>query len=247
MKQRIILTIAGILSIALGFTVTTWFRSNNPTIAHGNWISSATRVADVADEADVIAHIQVQKVLTTQKLKEIDHVGDKAIPNITPFTKSELKVIKVYKGSVDRSITILQTGGKLPASDGDPAINIQLDDDPIFTKGEEYILFLKDISADTIHGKEGHKLYRIVNPAGRYLIRGTQVYTYRFVDSSQPSIEITTQPTAAPPSLPTVAPASKLADESLDTTIPSQPMQEIVLPATLDDLLNQIKQAEIDR
>ncbi|MEN9563744.1 MAG: hypothetical protein RIR73_1988, partial [Chloroflexota bacterium] len=43
--------------------------------------------------------------------------------------------------------------------------------------GEEYILFLVDISGDPVHAPN-RELYRIVNPFGRYSIQGESVHTY---------------------------------------------------------------------
>lgn len=93
------------------------------------------------------------------------------------FTDSEILVLEVYKLSAEQHITVMQTGGSLPAKDGDPAMNLVTLDDPQFVQGSEYILYLKDITDDPVHG-QGRRLYGMVNPAGRYDIRGTTVFSH---------------------------------------------------------------------
>lgn len=50
-------------------------------------------------------------------------------------------------------------------------------EDPLYKVGEEYILFLVDISGDHIHAPD-RELYRIVNPFGRYGIDDENVLSY---------------------------------------------------------------------
>lgn len=52
--------------------------------------------------------------------------------------------------------------------------------DPLFTRGGEHILFLKNISDDAIHAGN-RQLYRIVNPTGRYDIQGGNVVTHAWL------------------------------------------------------------------
>lgn len=83
----------------------------------------------------------------------------------------------VYKGPADNYITVMQTGGLLSPVNEDSRFNLEIEGGPIFTGGDEYILFLKDISGDKVHS-QNRELYRIINPAGRYAIDGDIVPSF---------------------------------------------------------------------
>jgi len=155
-----------------------------------NWVSTAVTIDQLAAEADLIARVQVTDVPSSRELQiaapqyEDETVVGQGTDSI-PFTDSEMLVLETFKGTADKTITVMQTGGILIAADGS-AINIVTHEDPIFKEGDEYILFLIDISDDPIHG-QGRKLYRTVNPAGRYLIQGKEVFSpYEFPESFTP-------------------------------------------------------------
>ncbi len=88
-----------------------------------------------------------------------------------PFTDTIFDVLQIYEGKAPTKIKIMQTGG----------INglkkFEMNGDPLYKEGEEYILFLVDISHDKIHAK-GNLLYRTVSPAGRYKIIGSNVNSF---------------------------------------------------------------------
>lgn len=165
--------------------------SSRKTSSTANWASSAATIADQMAETDLVVRVKVIGVKTRKF--ETNSLGDTAgskmnrpIANIMPFTDSEMQVLEVYKGEAEKQITVMQTGGVLAANDGDPAIEMVIDDNPIFVVGDEHILFLVDISNDPIHAK-GRQLYRPVNPAGRYLIQGASVFSpYEFSESVTP-------------------------------------------------------------
>jgi len=150
------------------------------------WESSATTVAEQAKEADLVVRVRAEsvkepRVLTfgnKEQTEEIAQIEANKVRGI-PFTDTQMRVLEVYKGavSVGETITVLQTGGPLPATESFSATNVELHDDPIFVAGSEYILFLRDISGDKIHAPD-RKLYRVTNPAGRYDIQGETVTSY---------------------------------------------------------------------
>ena len=156
--------------------------SESPAVGVADWASQAVTVADEVAEADLIVRAKVTDVNQVRKLRQVlpryssDGKIDGEGVNIMPFTDSEMAVLEVYKGSVEQEITVMQTGGALPAENGDPAMNLVTFDDPLFVAGSEHILFLTDISGDPVHS-QGRKLYRAINPAGRYEIRGTTVFS----------------------------------------------------------------------
>jgi len=160
-------------------------------VSIADWVSSAATIADQMAEAELVVRVKVIDVKTRKF--ETNSPGDTAdskinrrMANIMPFTDSEMQVLEVYQGEAEKQITVMQTGGVLAANDGDPAIEMVIDDSPIFVAGDEHMLFLVDISGDPIHAKE-RKLYNMVNPAGRYLIQGASVFSpYEFPESVTP-------------------------------------------------------------
>jgi hypothetical protein len=68
----------------------------------------------------------------------------------------------------------MQTGGLNPDT---KAVQSETLDDPLYKVGEEYVLFLVDISGDPVQAPD-RELYRIVNPYGRYKIDGQNVTSY---------------------------------------------------------------------
>lgn len=206
MKRVIASSLVGLTVLLLGFvaklelnhskpssetSVSSKFAGAEPAIAYGNWASSALTIAEQSAEADLIVRgvvlntsvRKLKQVLPTYAEDGVTVIGEFA--DIVPFTDSEMRIIEVYKGTADKQITVMQTGGNLPATDGDPGINFAVNGDPIFVKGSEHILFLKNISGDAVHAKD-RKLYITVNPAGRYLIEGQKVINFsEFSESPQ--------------------------------------------------------------
>lgn len=195
MKRISIIIVAGITSFVLGLTLLPLahrLTASERVVGHANWASPARSVAEQAAEADLVVRVQVQKVDQVRKLKQAlaantPGTSGPGMTIITPFTDTKMRVVEVFKGSASQHITVMQTGGVLPAADGDPAVNQATDDDPLFVEGSEHVLFLTDISADRIHGK-GRQIYRIVNSAGRYEVTGASV-------ASPTELEVTSKPT----------------------------------------------------
>jgi len=186
------------------------FANSESVVAYANWADAAFTVAEQATRADLIVRVRVSKVNEPRKLKQSAPIyeDDKLVgegTDIMPFTDSDLQVLETYKGPSYESITVMQTGGSLPATDGDPSINLVMAGDPMFVEGSEHVLFLVDITNDGVHST-GRRLYRIVNPAGRYEIKnGALINFTAYAEAGE--------------------------------------VRATELPQTLDDLLNQIKQA----
>ena len=202
MKRLYILLFAGIFSFALGLgivQINKSFSKDQQAVVktHGNWVSRATSVEDLFSEADLVVRVKVlaqknrdlkqvlpiyeaEGVSRGESIDRPDHnyqpkqVGEEKFSQ--PFTDSTMEVLEVYKGVVNKQITVMQTGGKIGFPDGRKE-SVFMQDDPAFALTSEHILFLVDISDDEIHAKD-RKLYRTVNPAGRYEIRGNKLLTF---------------------------------------------------------------------
>lgn len=153
---------------------------------HGPGIhaNSEKSVSDLTSISDVIVRIVVEEQTPrtlvadlpaygvagadpNTPLEELENaeavqVGTKRIS--TTYTDSKVTVLEVYKGSTADAITVMQLGNNL-----DGILNTAL-----LTIGDEYVLFLKDISGDHIHAPD-RELYRTINPWGIYTIIGEQV------------------------------------------------------------------------
>ena len=144
-----------------------------------SWESTARTVAEVAKESDVIIYGRViQEPVTRIVNFESPIVDESGTPTGTTHTTSIafadtlFEVVKPYQDNPPSQILVMQTGGILPSGE-----TAQFSDDPLYRVGEEYILFLVDISGDKIHAPD-RELYRIVSPAGRFLIAGNTATTF---------------------------------------------------------------------
>jgi hypothetical protein len=251
-KLLVICLIGGIL----GFGFTKWEANritSGPSIVQANWASSAVTVAEQTAEADLVAHVRVDKVHPSRKLEQVLQpdsrgTGGAPIVDVMPFTDTEMQVLKVYKGSVKPSITVMQTGGAVPATDRHAAVNLEVEGNPLFVEGSEHILFLKDISGDRVHGKD-REIYRIVNPAGRYTVQGNDVASMREVVEQTTNAESEqTIPGALPTADSLLQPTEELitpditsSDAISENAIPpADQVERIQLPTTLTELETQI-------
>ena len=104
------------------------------------------------------------------------------VENKLVFSDTQMQVLDVYKGEPVNLITVMQTGGAirdLPNS----SVRLSIEDDPLYIRGEESVLFLVNISDDSIHS-HGRTLYRIINPASRYTINSFDVNNHYEFSSS---------------------------------------------------------------
>ncbi len=187
MKKWLVLVSTVILAFALGYLFTSLSRSSNingvrfswggtedspismaptPVSVPALWASSASTIAELAVEADLIIRARVVKEPESRVVSfsgpmvaEDGTVVGEVVDKIT-FFDTEMEVLDVYKGPAKKIVTVMQTA--------------RIEGDPLYLKKEEVILFLVDISDDPIHS-QGRALYRIVNPAGRYTIEGSEV------------------------------------------------------------------------
>lgn len=79
----------------------------------------------------------------------------------------------VYSGLIPAEIRGMQAGGV-------SSVTGQVEgpiDDPLYSIGEVYVLFLVDVSGDPIQAPD-RELYRIVSPVGRFKVEGTSVRSF---------------------------------------------------------------------
>jgi len=140
------------------------------------WASSASSIPELLAEADLVIRARVANAPEPRVVSfsgpivaEDGTIIGEGVDKVA-FSDTEMEVIEVYKGLSQKFITVMQTGGRVDGGEQ----QFWLEGDPLYIKGEEVILFLVDISNDSIHAK-GRALYRTVNPAGRYTIQGFQV------------------------------------------------------------------------
>ncbi|GIW61045.1 MAG: hypothetical protein KatS3mg087_2111 [Patescibacteria group bacterium] len=156
----------------------------SPIISSGtsstSWVSKAIAVEELVLEADIIVRARVIEPPTTRVVQyelpvwdEQGNIVGTATSQIL-FSDTVFEVLEIYLGQPSHKITVMQTGGF------DPSISRgveEIADDPLYKLGEEYILFLVDISGDHVHAPD-RELYRIVNPFGRYRVIHEKVISY---------------------------------------------------------------------
>jgi hypothetical protein len=185
MKKWFILAFLMVLASVVGFYFT---KLNAHPIENDRegvtaiWASSASSVAEVLAEANLVVRVKVigdpePRIVSFSgpMLAEDGSVIGEGTDTMT-FSDTQMEVLEVYKGITKEIITVMQTGSISPGASDSERQGSSIEGDPIFEKGEEFVLFLVDISDDSIHA-QGRNLYRIVNPAGRYTIQGSQVYS----------------------------------------------------------------------
>lgn len=147
-----------------------------------SWVSDAVTVSQLKKEADLVVKVRVINAPTTRivrsELPMVDEqgteiIGTKIIDEMA-FSDTEFEVLEVYFGKPLEKILVMQTGGMDPKN---PDLRSEMRDDPLYNIGEEYVLFLVDISGDPVQAPD-RELYRIVNPYGRYKIEGQNVNSY---------------------------------------------------------------------
>lgn len=143
------------------------------------WVSQAQTVPDLVLESDLIVYARVKQApmtrIITQELPVLDEQGTPVATMIDslPFSDTLFEVVKSYTGSAPTELLVMQTGGTISPS----ADIVEIPDDPLYRVGEEYILFLVDISGDALHAPD-RQLYQTVNPAGRFQVANGVATTY---------------------------------------------------------------------
>lgn len=148
--------------------------------ASADWVSSAVTIDELVLETDLVVRVRVLAAPVTRVLRHEIPVWDENNTIVgttiseTLFSDTVFEVIKTYQGEPRLNIAVMQTGGY------DPAVSdkiVEVVDDPFYNIGEEYILFLVDISGDSVQAPD-RELYRIVNPYGRIRIEGESIFSY---------------------------------------------------------------------
>jgi len=67
------------------------------------------------------------------------------------FSDTKFEVLEVYFGKPLEKITVNQTGGMDPKN---PDLPSEMRDAPLYTIGEEYVLFIVDISGDPVQAPD---------------------------------------------------------------------------------------------
>ncbi len=162
-----------------------------PVRVHAQWASSAGTVAQQAAEADAIVRAHVVKRFKSRVLgQRLANPSDRlpAKFDVWAFTEVLLKVDKVYRGDIRSGgyVRVLQTGGYARKTADHPELQIALDDDPLLLEDSDHVFFLKEISGDPVLAPQ-RELYRIVNSAGRYDIRGDAVSSFSILAGKRPT------------------------------------------------------------
>ncbi|NOK60260.1 MAG: hypothetical protein GFH27_549281n347 [Chloroflexi bacterium AL-W] len=228
MKRLSLMIAAGVMSLAIGFGVTAALdrphsddiaaHTDEHTGAHAVWTSTAATVPELVEEADLIVRVQIDEILPVRHIEQVDQVEGQTFTAIMPFTDVQVRVLEFYKGKTRPTITIMQTGGEVPAVEGQETFTLNMAGDELFIAGDEHVLFLKDISGDSVHASD-RELYRVINPAARYTVDGDQV--------SSPAVHEVSHPENEAPH----------TEEQTDGTTTTS------APTTLSELEEQIQQA----
>lgn len=138
--------------------------------AHASWISTAETVNQQVMESDLVVRVQVLEQAAPRHLWHPTPKG--AMPGRFAFTDTQVEVLEVYRGGaqVGDRLWVMQTGGDL-VTRGGKISRLELREDPLYELGSEMVLFLVDISGDSVHAPN-RALFRTLNPAGRYEIQG---------------------------------------------------------------------------
>jgi len=152
---------------------------NSPQESAAIWDSKAKTVSELVNEADAIILARVIQAPITRIVKqELPMLNESGTPiatviDATQFSDTLFEVLKSYSGKSPSKLLVMQTGG----FNDDTGAKNEFGDDPLYNVGEEYVLFLIDISGDEIHAPNS-ELFRVVNPSGRFLIRENTVTNY---------------------------------------------------------------------
>lgn len=140
----------------------------------GNTVEKAVTVAEQSRRADLIVRARVVSLENRVVTEELPVYAEDAKTVLekrassTAFTDVTFEVLETLKGKSEPTITVLQTGGTSKTPSGRTQ-KFEIPADPIFEAGSEHFLFLVDITGDGVHST-GRKLYRVVNPLGRYRV-----------------------------------------------------------------------------
>jgi hypothetical protein len=161
--------------------------------AHTQWASDAGTVSQQAEKADIVVRGHVKRLLKS-RVFENSLVGQTDRPDhrfppkfsVLAFTEALFVVDKVYRGTAPPLINVIQTGGYVPENAHHPAAVVEVDDDPLFVKGGEHVLFLRAVTNDPKLAP-GRTVYWIVNSAGRYDIHGDKVFSHSDLPGKRPN------------------------------------------------------------
>lgn len=130
--------------------------SDKSIVLAAHWAKHFTDLPSMARDSDAVIQGTVLRAMPVRFFADQDIRSDQFIGGIV-FTDHVVRVDKVIKGNLSegQEIILVQTGGNYNGR------TMQLEDDPLFERGEQAILFLKDISGDQVHAPDSQKF--IVN------------------------------------------------------------------------------------
>ena len=138
--------------------------SVNAAVSPGSvadWESSALSIPELARAADAIVRARVVEApasrTITQELPMVDEQGT-PVATVTDsmlFSDTLFEVVNSYSGTLPAQIYVMQIGGTSP----DGSVLNEFPDDPLYRVGDEYILFMVDISGDKVQAPD-RELYR---------------------------------------------------------------------------------------
>jgi hypothetical protein len=155
LKSRLftaLVTAVVILSILAVFWIINRDTTVGPSIMMVQWAENYDSFEEITDAADLVVVGSIDRVVA-----EVSVGGWRSEPFATEF---RFKVDSVLKGEQVAQITIHQLG---------VAGESEANDDPLFSSGERYILFLGE-------GEPG-KYYVLGGPQGRFMIVGNLVFS----------------------------------------------------------------------
>lgn len=163
MNQKKVSLLIAVVSVLLLCAVVTFTYVNKPTkqeelsLISASWSYNYADIEDIAGDSDLIALIHVNKLLSKKQ--------DSGLP----FSTFEVEVIEaVYGCEAGDKISIYMTGGYT----GDKRIEIR--DDPILEKGQEFLVFTK---------KNEDGTYRILSgPQGRLEYKDGKLNSLQYVN-----------------------------------------------------------------
>jgi hypothetical protein len=125
-----------------------------------SWAETSSTIEGMTAKAAVVVEGVVSGVTGSGTLADSAGYNLQGAPEVKiPYTEFGFRPTSVVKGKVAPIITIRQTGGT--ASDGSSVV---LEDDPLLSKGEHCVLFLKPFGTN--------RFYIMGGPSGRLNVTG---------------------------------------------------------------------------
>ncbi|MEM8932442.1 MAG: hypothetical protein AAGE94_14770 [Acidobacteriota bacterium] len=165
--------VVGALTLAGPAPIAVESHGHHSAEAHASWANGAETVIDLVRDSAIVVRAQAVDRGETRSFWQPAPNGAQRAPFV--FTDTEIEVLEVFRGDVEVGdrLQVMQTGGEYTLKNGTVNL-VEMNDDPIYRFGDEMVLFLADISGDSVHAAD-RQLFRTVNPMGRFQVQGTTV------------------------------------------------------------------------